>query len=890
MNRRKNTILIAAAVLLLCGAVFVGGVAAGDETSHTHASGTPGADITWTAWDSTKDIEYQIKLPTTGGNYYLTHDVTLGSTWSVPGTTNLCLNGHVIKANGTGFSVITIPSGATLNLYDCDTTTKHYFKIHKEVNGVDTLLNSWEWDSTQTTKPATCIALGEIKSYDGADKGWAHKTNNVFDYDYVEVTGGCITGGSVSAVHFGGGVTVNPGGTFTLNGGNIVGNQVTGGDASSGGVYVRGNNTSPTNTMFTMTGGSIAGNYTGGVGGGGGVMIDYLSSFTMSNGKIVGNTAAQRGGGGVDAWSGTFEMTGGEIKGNKATQDGGGVAVNTGACTFTMSGTASITYNSASWGGGVYVDGDSSLHDDKFTMFGTASIANNHSTGDGGGGVVITGGGTFEMSNGTISGNTATINNGGGVYVNGGTFTMKNGSLIENNTATNFGGGVYVNGADSTFTMEGGEITGNTATNYGGGVYVSGTFTMEGGEITGNTAEDGGGVYHSFGTFNVSKAPVIKGNTGSDKTTASNVYLMDDNKLELVAPLTGGEIRITKVSDSTPSEPAKFGTTKLSPGSGEEHFVADGDTLLVGSIEIGTGTNKLVWKAGVIVTFDANGHGTAPAKQIVASGSPVTRPADPSAAGYTFGGWYKEPECTTAWVFETDTVTSNFTLYAKWTKNSSGSSTPQGSSTWISTIPSVPGDNTVATDVTYQYTGQKFIPVSAANLEQISAADPAAAAAVEMVLQTASAAGIPLTNSKGAKAIVNTAESVPGTQTETFSQVIEVTSADGSKVTSVPFKVRLSDLAAKSLTTDDVTLYHYLEVYGLWIPLETGLVSTDDVYAYYEAATDGASPFGVLLKKLDAPEVKPVTPSGPSAKTPAPFVGVLAGLGAAVAVFGLRRK
>ncbi|MCQ2356421.1 MAG: InlB B-repeat-containing protein, partial [Methanocorpusculum sp.] len=208
-------------------------------------------------------------------------------------------------------------------------------------------------------------------------------------------------------------------------------------------------------------------------------------------------------------------------------------------------------------------------------------------------------------------------------------------------------------------------------------------------------------------------------------------------------------------------------------------------------------------------------------------------------------------------------------------------STSQGSSTWIQTPAPSPGDNTVATDVTYQYTGQKFIPVSAANLEQISAADPAAAAAAD---------GIPLTNSKGAKAIVNTAESVPGTQTETFSQVIEVTSADGSKVTSVPFKVRLSDLAAKSLTTDDVTLYHYLEVYGLWIPLETGLVSTDDVYAYYEAATDGASPFGVLLKKLDAPEVKPVTPSGPSAKTPAPFVGVLAGLGAAVAVFGLRRK
>ena len=212
----------------------------------------------------------------------------------------------------------------------------------------------------------------------------------------------------------------------------------------------------------------------------------------------------------------------------------------------------------------------------------------------------------------------------------------------------------------------------------------------------------------------------------------------------------------------------------------------------------------------------------------------------------------------------------------------------QGTSTWLPTIPSVPADNIVATDVTNQYAGQKFIPVSAANLEQISAAAPSAAAWVEGVLETATAAGIPLTNSKGAKALVNTTESIAGLQTETFTQIIDVESADGSKVTSVPFKVRLSDLSAKNLTTDDVTLYHYLEEYGLWIPLETWLISTDSTYVYYEAATDGASPFGVLLKKLDAPEVQPVpTKAG---KTPVPFAGVIAGLGAAAVVFAVRMR
>ncbi len=67
------------------------------------------------------------------------------------------------------------------------------------------------------------------------------------------------------------------------------------------------------------------------------------------------------------------------------------------------------------------------------------------------------------------------------------------------------------------------------------------------------------------------------------------------------------------------------------------------------------------------ITFNANGHGTAPASQTVAYGSKVTKPADPTAEGYTFGGWYKEAACTNAWNFNTATVTGAQELFAKWT-------------------------------------------------------------------------------------------------------------------------------------------------------------------------------------------------------------------------------
>ena len=76
------------------------------------------------------------------------------------------------------------------------------------------------------------------------------------------------------------------------------------------------------------------------------------------------------------------------------------------------------------------------------------------------------------------------------------------------------------------------------------------------------------------------------------------------------------------------------------------------------------------------VSFDLQGHGTAINPQTISAGGKVTRPTDPSEAGWTFGGWYKEQGCTTAYDFNT-AVNSEFTLYAKWTQDSP---TPAGGS------------------------------------------------------------------------------------------------------------------------------------------------------------------------------------------------------------------
>lgn len=71
------------------------------------------------------------------------------------------------------------------------------------------------------------------------------------------------------------------------------------------------------------------------------------------------------------------------------------------------------------------------------------------------------------------------------------------------------------------------------------------------------------------------------------------------------------------------------------------------------------------------VTYDMQGHGIKIDPVTVKSGEKLATPSNPTAEGYSFKGWHREPECKTAWDFTKDTVTADVTLYAKWTKNQS---------------------------------------------------------------------------------------------------------------------------------------------------------------------------------------------------------------------------
>lgn len=148
------------------------------------------------------------------------------------------------------------------------------------------------------------------------------------------------------------------------------------------------------------------------------------------------------------------------------------------------------------------------------------------------------------------------------------------------------------------------------------------------------------------------------------------------------------------LTDYTLSGTAASGVVVVSINNGD---TGNKNSIWVKSIKITTGGGGET--SNYTVTFDANGHGTAPSAATVVSGGKVTKPTDPSASGYTFGGWFKETGCTNEYDFNT-AVTSSFTLYAKWTEESGGGGDATGSYTLVTSLSDLKnGDSVViATD------------------------------------------------------------------------------------------------------------------------------------------------------------------------------------------------
>lgn len=91
----------------------------------------------------------------------------------------------------------------------------------------------------------------------------------------------------------------------------------------------------------------------------------------------------------------------------------------------------------------------------------------------------------------------------------------------------------------------------------------------------------------------------------------------------------------------------------------------DVDAPITGTVSIVPTSSILTEDAEYVVTFDTDG-GSAVASQTIKYGGFVSEPANPTLAGFTFGGWYYDVAYTDAVTFSSAKVEGAMTLYAKW--------------------------------------------------------------------------------------------------------------------------------------------------------------------------------------------------------------------------------
>lgn len=463
----------------------------------------------------------------------------------------------------------------------------------------------------------------------------------------VEITmedGAVIRNNTNRNYELGGGILLDNGSIFTMNGGEISGNTANGG----GGVAIIG-------STMVMNGGKISNNSTykttgQGSYGAGVYVADYANA---SGGDILFKPKPA-----------SFEMNGGKITGNKALDYGGGIL------TFPQQG-EKITIN---------INKNGEISENQVTKGSDGAIA------------AFFGVTELNVNGGTLTKNSAK-NYGGGVFLYQATnATISKGMISENKAYKGGGVCLYYNSAAK---QTGGSIENNVAVE-GGGVY-GGTYTMTGGVIKDNNnslteearlSTRGDGVY--VGTaFNLGKAAEI--------STNNDVYLEKDAReakegryINVISSYTGASTAkpIQIHSEDVTVEGAEIGTqlVRYTAVAGGEAAAAQADAngifvpswkmqkgLVIGQSKAAGKTDWMTYVPSIRIQYqwvstDNPSDVTPPADDYIRTGTAYTAKAQEAThQGYSFKGWFTDDACTLSYtdgtVLSTDTI-----LYGKWEK------------------------------------------------------------------------------------------------------------------------------------------------------------------------------------------------------------------------------
>jgi len=231
-------VLVFALILSFVPAISQAVTAEGKLEEHTSHEG-------WINWGD--DEAEWTTLPSSAGQYYLTHDVTLNGSHNLGANIHLCLNDHTITQTKSGARHFTLTEGKgiTLSVYDCGTKGK--LTGGTAANGA----------SVNVSRTNTFNLYGGI------------------------IAGNNSTGDAVIYIQAAN-ATRPTGGVFNMYGGEISGNK-----ATNGIVYGAGGAAAYTNSQVNIYGGTIKGNTVSGSGGA--IYGKTYGTIHVENAEITGN-------------------------------------------------------------------------------------------------------------------------------------------------------------------------------------------------------------------------------------------------------------------------------------------------------------------------------------------------------------------------------------------------------------------------------------------------------------------------------------------------------------------------------------------------------------------------------------------------------------------------
>jgi hypothetical protein len=347
-----------------------------------------------------------------------------------------------------------------------------------------------------------------------------------------------------------------------------------------------------------------------GTGASGGAVFNAGGFLFVDRGRFFGDEA-ERAGGAIEAMGGTTVVERSEFMDNAAgPTPGNGGAIH-------LTGTGSVTVRTSSFegnvaareGGALWNSSTGTMSVEGCTILG--NMANGPASDDGGGGL-FNDGGLLQVTNTTVSGNSAPVasGSGGGLFNNAGVLRVER-SVVDANVANRAGGGIEAltgntlvrntklrdnaagpmpgNGGglhltgEGTVAVAGCDLLRNVAAAEGGGLWNSSTGNMSvtGCTIQENTAsgndadQGGGGVFSDGGSLRIEdcniSSNVADGTSGSGGGVLNNqglLLLVDSTLSDNVSMRAGGGVEANVGTTSLLDVVLDNNTTGSAPGNG----------------------------------------------------------------------------------------------------------------------------------------------------------------------------------------------------------------------------------------------------------------------------------------------------------------------------------